>query len=850
MTNAKKAKKEDSEGSETFDEFTVGLRQAESAALMLKSPEDDAKIRACDALYKFAEKRDENKKVLLALNICETLFVLVRSEDKVVKRNAVMILGILSDNVAGRTMIRKIPKYFPSLTKLLQPDEFDTTREFSLLTICHLCLEYSGICEAIEKKAVTPIVECLKSTDPDIQKNAIDTLFLMMQDFEARPQLKTTGCLPILIELLSSDYPAIQNASLKLLGQATQDSIVRTALREMDVLNEFVNIIGNSTFNDLHVPALRVISNLLEDLECAKSLMSSGGLHSLLHFITDRAVYKESELKPPSSVQSVKDKGAKSKKPSPRRSAKKGKGDNDAKKEEEKPLSNTLPEAKIHACRAVMRTARNEETRKILHDADVERMLIALLSHEDEGVRAASAQTISVLAESTTCQNKVAELGGLELLIRMTRSDHRAPKSAGVTALAALTTRNPAICREVAGRNSGIEALVSCLHMPEPEMDTITVGGLTALTNLALEESTRPKILRSVSGRLLVPLLNSSSVNTQVKAALAVAAMLSETISIRQFCENDGVTALTRLVQSPSSEARRAACWAIYNLATNRTVAKTITRSHGIQLLQELNMSMSRRNAFSELALHRVLDANLEVKFALTGYLDFADKIIHHFYDPGQLLSAAEVLPLNDYLSQPLNDHRPIYLIHIQQSQPPPDGLVEDEEEPKDEQNSDEYADSMGLPIQDENLITWLEYAKNVILPLADPRLQAGELGRFVASCYGGAVDKEDLQSFRYELSMAEVKCELNSNVIPVGAIRIGAHLHRSLLFKFLADHIGLPVNLVRGAYGRSYNELMLRSDPEDDRSSMQTYVVDLMFAPGVLLSVNSSEAVEYISVA
>lgn len=46
-----------------------------------------------------------------------------------------------------------------------------------------------------------------------------------------------------------------------------------------------------------------------------------------------------------------------------------------------------------------------------MHDADVERMLVALLSHDDESVRSAAAQTIAVLAESSVCQNSISELG-------------------------------------------------------------------------------------------------------------------------------------------------------------------------------------------------------------------------------------------------------------------------------------------------------------------------------------------------------------------------------------------------------------------------------------------------------
>lgn len=62
---------------------------------------------------------------------------------------------------------------------------------------------------------------------------------------------------------------------------------------------------------------------------------------------------------------------------------------------------------------------------------------------------------------------------------------------------------------EVANRNSGTEALVSCLQVSDPEIEAIAAGGLTAITNLALEEATRTKILQAVSSKLLVPLLES-----------------------------------------------------------------------------------------------------------------------------------------------------------------------------------------------------------------------------------------------------------------------------------------------------------------------------------------------------
>ncbi|KAF7258558.1 hypothetical protein EG68_03800 [Paragonimus skrjabini miyazakii] len=857
MATGKKAKKDDATTSEVFDPLTIGLHQAESAVLLLRSSEDDVKIRACEALYIFLSKCDENKKAMLSQNICEALFPLLKSEDKVIKRNAAMVFGVLSGYSLARAHLRRLPNYIQTFMKLFQQDEFDTTKEFALLILSNLCLEYTGINELLERKGIPPIIECLKSFDPDIQKNAVDILNLLMQDFEARPVLKSAAGISPLIELLSSEYPIIQETTLRTFSRATQDPTIRTALRDMDALGVFVDLVGKPELNDLHVSALAVISNLLEDVECAKSLINSGGLQALLHFITDRAVYKESDVRPPSTTHAVKDKGGKGKKASPRRSARKDKGETNTKKEDERPSSNTLPEAKIHACRAVMRTARREETRKILHDADAEQMLIALLSHEDEGVRSAAAQAISAMAESSICQDRIAELGGLELLIRMTRSDHRVPKSAGVTAIASLTTGNASICREVASRNSGIEALVSCLQMHDPEVDTITVGGLTALTNLALEEATRSKLIQAVSGKVLASVLRSSSTNTQAKAALAAAALVCEPNTIAQFRDNGGVQVLVSLLESPVAEVRRAACWAVYTLGTDKTIANLIAQSQGIQKLQSMNLTVSKRNQFSELALQRVLDANLEAKFALTGYLDFTDHIEDQFYDPGHLLSASDLLPLSEYLKQPLTDKRPIYAIHICSNpsgtteeivEQPEDNMESLEEQPEKSTKSPELVTEDAMEV-DEQLMQWLSYATNVIQSLGDPRLQACELGRFIASCFGGSIKREHFAAFRHELSTAELRCKINSNVVPLGCIKLGGHLHRSLLFKFLADHIGLPTNLIRGNYGRTYNEILLRENAEDSRSKIEACIVDLMFSPGMLMKATSSEAREYISV-
>lgn len=51
----------------------------------------------------------------------------------------------------------------------------------------------------------------------------------------------------------------------------------------------------------------------------------------------------------------------------------------------------------------------------------------------------------------------------------------------------------------------------------------------------------------------------------------------------------------------------------------------------GMDLLQEIQVSGTRKNPFAEVALERLLDANLSAKYSLTGQLSTYISHIYHF---------------------------------------------------------------------------------------------------------------------------------------------------------------------------------------------------------------------------
>lgn len=113
------------------------------------------------------------------------------------------------------------------------------------------------------------------------------------------------------------------------------------------------------------------------------------------------------------------------------------------------------------------------------------------------------------------------------------------------------------------------------------------------------------------------------------------------------------------------------------------------------------------------------------------------------------------------------------------------------------------------------------------------------------------------------ELKRTEYDC----NVIPIGALRLGGFFEKSLLFKVLADQIGLPCVLHMDAEDNRvvWTEVALPlyddvggdgDDNADDavceaiatsNAERPTHIVDLMESPGELYSIGCQRAVRYL---
>ncbi|XP_075584262.1 armadillo repeat-containing protein 3 [Pelecanus crispus] len=861
MRMGKKVKKEvEPPPKDVFDPLLIESKTAATVVLMLGSPEEEVLAKACDALYKFASKGDENKVTLLGLGAVELLYKLISHEDPIVRRNAIMVFGIMASNHDVKKLLRGLD-VTNSLISQLAPEEDVVIHEFATLCLAHMAAEYTTKVRIFEQGGLEPLIRLLGSPDPDVKKNSVECIYLLVQDFQSRAAVRALNVIPPLLELLKSEYPVIQLLALKTLEVISKDRETRIILGENKGLDCLLKILETNEFSDLHVEALAVLGNCLEDVDTLQLIQQTGGLKKLLSFVG----------------------------------------------------VSTVPDIQKNAAKAITKAAYDSENRKILNEEEVEKCLIHLLETDNDGVKVAASQAISAMCENLASKRAFG-LQGIPQLIQLLSSDNEEVKEAAVTALADLTAASPSNASAVA-EAEGIEPLVNTLNA---QRDGAIANAATVLTNLAMQEPFRVNIQsRGIMSALAEPLRSTNS-QVQSKAALAVAAFGCDADARTELRNAGGLGPLVELLHSKNAEVRRNVCWAVMVCASDELTAVQLCRLGALDILEEINLSTGRKSNFSEAALEKLLDNNLSRKYSQMGYLSSSNIISDGFYDCGQIKPGVKFLSLEELSMQELTDRRAIIFINakpqedilaveekaedssyeqtilspsisrkgsrekassmvspMEEKQELPGqqsslsksstkekglrkGKGKKEEEKKEEvtqiisevQDEINLENSHWLPPPDFILLDYINDASKTILPLTTTREQVVTLAQFVADKMGGPIERDKLHDFGWELHISEIEFELKCNIVPIGKVKKGTFCHRALLFKVIADRIGIGCSLVRGEYNRAWNEVKLVDDSPQGIAGLllppQEYIVDLMFEPGFLIKQGSAEADQY----
>ncbi|XP_054788717.1 serine/threonine-protein kinase CTR1-like isoform X2 [Prosopis cineraria] len=213
----------------------------------------------------------------------------------------------------------------------------------------------------------------------------------------------------------------------------------------------------------------------------------------------------------------------------------------------------------------------------------------------------------------------------------------------------------------------------------------------------------------------------------------------------------------------------------------------------------------------------------------VSGCLSYSDKITDGFYN---------ILGINPYLWVMCNDEEEGRRL------PPLLALkaVEPSETSMEVVLVDIHEDSRLKQLQDKAQELYCASENSLVL--------VEKLGKLVAAYMGGTfpVEQGDLHS-HWKLVSKRLMNFRKCVVLPVGSLSYGLCRHRAILFKRLADYVGLPCRVARGC---KYCSADYRSSClvkiEDDKHFSREYVVDLVGEPGNVHGPDSSINGAYVS--
>lgn len=106
-------------------------------------------------------------------------------------------------------------------------------------------------------------------------------------------------------------------------------------------------------------------------------------------------------------------------------------------------------------------------------------------------------------------------------------------------------------------------------------------------------------------------------------------------------------------------------------------------------------------------------------------------------------------------------------------------------------------------------------------------------IAEMVAERFGGHVQNEEDLVKDWKESSRLLKQSLKSVVLPLGCLQVGLGRHRALLFKVLADAVGIPCQLMKGKQYTGDDEAAVNIIKSEARGE---FIVDLMAVPGSLI--------------
>ncbi|XP_010277524.1 PREDICTED: serine/threonine-protein kinase CTR1-like isoform X2 [Nelumbo nucifera] len=261
------------------------------------------------------------------------------------------------------------------------------------------------------------------------------------------------------------------------------------------------------------------------------------------------------------------------------------------------------------------------------------------------------------------------------------------------------------------------------------------------------------------------------------------------------------------------------------------TLAQKSRESYYLQLMLAVRLtsqaSLADEPVFTQESLSEALGVSSDIEAVsyrlwVSGCLSYSDKISDGFYN---------ILGMNPYLWVMCNE--------LEEGKRIPPLISLKAIDPCDSSMEVVLVDTR----EDSRLKELEDKAQELYHASGKTLLLANKLGKLVSFHMGGAFPMEhgDLH-MHWKLVSKRLKDYRRCIVVPIGSLSMGLCRHRAILFKKLADHVGLPCRIASGCkYCAADHQSCCLVKIGDGMQLSREYVVDLIGEPGNVHGPDSS---------
>ncbi|XP_045496661.1 uncharacterized protein LOC123695020 isoform X1 [Colias croceus] len=806
----------------TFHPYNITPESAHTSILLLESAEPEILCQTLRAITKFSAQEMHNRYVLFDLDAIKYILPHVEHPELNIKRFALKALAQLCQLPRGPEQVLANPQNLRKIAFMLVKIEDVFVLEFASLVLSELTREPLGCEQLVSANILNSLCGRMKnSLDPDVQKNCLQTLSNLLEDPVCASEVTKNQQFSwaSLLALMQSQYLAIQHAALKTVDQLIcryKDVVVQKSFRASTGVLDLCDILESYEFRDVHTQVLGVLRNYVETEENAAHLYQSGCILRLLAY-----------------------------------------------------LEMALPAMKPHCLAVLTKMSFTSNGRDALYETGTDLVFCHQLLSSNVELLADAAMGVANMTKLLPAAVRMSDTNIIEALCAILADDAAVWFYIRMNALRALSE----LCRIIPkAAYSAIEpkTFASLRNINKKFKDNPIEAQRLAVQcyiNLQNYHVSTKAMLNAEFMQELLNILQRIDISLKIMTCTVISGLMKEDMAKDLFTSKNGEEVVSNNLRIEHVGLRTALCLLIA-ASVSEDGADVYLDLGTIHFMVENKQARYVVSAW-EPALEAIFRQHPSAKFAYTGRLDINDFTQEGFYVQKCLNSPFPTIQSLVNKTPPHTD--PVYICMFHQ---PFDAVSNmDIRTPYESESRLAISQSSRLRLpklpDDVNL---RQYLLRLKIWFGDPakslhyfeiedahyevryrdkceevssslKNRAQLLAEFVAEQMSGLSQEKDCTMPSVNLHLSDLMEELGSCVVGIGWVKCGGMLERAVLYKVVADRVGLPCALYR-AGTRAWCEIAVpeiteTTDKEESYPAgllRANYVVDLTLSPGTLV--------------